>query len=341
MNELFKPTIAITIGDPAGVGPEIVLKALKDERIWSSVKPIIFGETTVLRQAMEITGLKYNLQIIARIDHAEFSKNTINIVESDIISQPVEMGKINGTCGRSAFSYILNAIDWTLAGLTQAIATAPINKESLKAGHVPYLDHTEIFGRYTQSDSPMTLFMVKNLKIFFLTRHIPFKQVSETITVESVLRGLECCNSAMHQLGFDQAKIALAALNPHGGEHGLFGDEEMNVLEPAIEQAKEKNLNVYGPVPADSVFNLCLEGHFDAVLSLYHDQGHIAAKTYDFHRTISLTMGLPFLRTSVDHGTAFDLAGKNAANAAGMIEAILAAAKYGARIREFHRMNKT
>lgn len=335
MNQNEKPIIAITLGDPAGIGPEITLKALQDERVVEQIRPLVFGDCAVLRQAMELTGLQFNLQRVERVDLAVFEPNNINVVESDIVLEPVTMGQIQGLCGRAAFSYIANAIDWTIGGIALAIATAPLNKESLKAGHIPYRDQTEILAKFTNTETPMTLFMVDGMRVFFFTRHVPLRQVADLLTVPAVVAALHRSDQGMRQLGFAKPRLALAAFNPHGGEHGLFGDEEMRVLVPAVELARQQGLDVVGPVPADSVFYLNLQGHFDAVLSLYHDQGHIATKCYDFHRTIDLTMGLPFLRIAVDHGTAFDLAGKNIADPTSMIECILACGRYGQQARTF------
>ena len=335
MNQNEKPIIAITLGDPAGIGPEITLKALQDERVVEQIRPLVFGDCAVLRQAMELTGLQFNLQRVERVDLAVFEPNNINVVESDIVLEPVTMGQIQGLCGRAAFSYIANAIDWTIGGIALAIATAPLNKESLKAGHIPYRDQTEILAKFTNTETPMTLFMVDGMRVFFFTRHVPLRQVADLLTVPAVVAALQRSDQGMRQRGFAKPRLALAAFNPHGGEHGLFGDEEMRVLVPAVELARQQGLDVVGPVPADSVFYLNLQGHFDAVLSLYHDQGHIATKCYDFHRTIDLTMGLPFLRIAVDHGTAFDLAGKNIADPTSMIECILACGRYGQQARTF------
>ena len=210
----------------------------------------------------------------------------------------------------------------------------PINKESLQAAAVPFIDHTAMLKARATLHEPMTLFVTRSLRIFFLTRHISFRQIPDAITGQEILDTLPLCDLYLRHLGIDEPTVAVAALNPHGGESGLFGDEEMAVIGPAVEQAKSKGMRVAGPVPADSVFHMASEGRYDAVLSLYHDQGHIAAKTLDFHGTVSFTMGLKFLRTSVDHGTAFDIAGKGVADARGMYEAIAAAGRYARSVKE-------
>jgi 4-hydroxythreonine-4-phosphate dehydrogenase len=239
-----------------------------------------------------------------------------------------ETGKISAIAGKLAFDYISSAIGYAKIKSVDAIATAPINKEALKLANVPYLDHTEILTKLTNSTNTMTLFVTKNMRVFFYSRHIDFRDISDALQKDKIIQSLKQCIRYLKQIGVKNPKLALAALNPHGGEHGMFGKEEIEILEPAVIESQKIGLNVEGPIPADSVFHLAKEGHFDAVLSLYHDQGHIAAKTYDFYHTISLTMGLPFLRTSVDHGTAMEMAGKNIANEISMVEAIKAAAKY-------------
>ncbi|MGB4438083.1 MAG: 4-hydroxythreonine-4-phosphate dehydrogenase PdxA, partial [Sedimentibacter sp.] len=226
------------------------------------------------------------------------------------------------------FEFIKAAILLALDRKVDAIATAPINKESLKEANVPYIGHTEILEDLTKTKNPLTMFQVKNLRVFFLTRHVSLKKACDEVTEENVYEFIIRCKDALEILGVYNPKIAVAGLNPHSGEHGLFGYEEVDEIMPAIARAKKLDIDVVGPVPADSVFYLGLNGKYDAVLSLYHDQGHIATKMVDFERTISITNNLPFLRTSVDHGTAFDIAGTGMAGEVSMVEAIKLAAEY-------------
>ncbi|MEG0580133.1 MAG: 4-hydroxythreonine-4-phosphate dehydrogenase PdxA, partial [Niameybacter sp.] len=238
-----------------------------------------------------------------------------------------EAGQVNGMCGKAAFEYIEKSIEWAMAKKVDAIATTPINKESCKAGKVPYIGHTEVLEDLTKTYNPLTMFQVKNLRVFFLSRHVSLKKACDLVTEENMYEFIIRSKEALKELGIDNPTIAIAGLNPHCGEHGLFGDEERQI-EPAVERARQEGINVVGPIGADSVFFFGLQGKFDAVLSLYHDQGHIATKTVDFHRTISLTNNMPFLRTSVDHGTAFDIAWKNIADSVSLEEAIRLAAEY-------------
>ena len=198
-------------------------------------------------------------------------------------------------------------------------------------GNVDYIGHTEIFAGLTGADDPLTMFEVRNLRVFFLSRHVSLKEACEIVKKDRIENYIRRCAAELKKLGVDDGTIAIAGLNPHCGEHGLFGFEEVNEIIPAVNQLKKEGYNVEGPIGADSVFHQALEGRYSAVLSLYHDQGHIAAKTFDFDRTISVTLGMPILRTSVDHGTAMDIAGKGIASSLSMVEALRIGAKYSVK----------
>jgi 4-phospho-D-threonate 3-dehydrogenase / 4-phospho-D-erythronate 3-dehydrogenase len=215
-----------------------------------------------------------------------------------------------------------------------AVATAPINKEALHEGGVPYLDHTAMFADLTHSSAPMTMFTVGTLRIFFATRHVSLATAVAQISKELVLENLLNADAALRSFGLYDAVIAVAALNPHNGEAGMFGDTEERELRPAVAEARKRGVNATGPFPADSVFHAAKQGSADAVMSLFHDQGHIAAKSIDFERTIAITTGLPFVRSSVDHGTAFDIAGSGTASWVSMAEAVRVGAEYARLFRE-------
>jgi 4-hydroxythreonine-4-phosphate dehydrogenase len=325
----MKPLFAITIGDPCGIGPEITLKAINDHPdLFDQCNLIICGSIEFLHKTASTVNLDISINEITEEDLSTLSGpgyHCLNIHPSDFDH---DYGKITSAGGQHSFTYIEKAINLANQKKINGVVTAPINKESLKAGLVPYLDHTEMFTKLTNSQRTMTLFVTGDLRVFFYSRHIPFAEISAALDQTELVKNLHDCNRYLEQIGLSKSKLALAALNPHGGESGLFGREEMEILKPAVNQAVDEGLNVVGPIPADSVFHLAKEGHYDAVLSLYHDQGHIAAKTYDFERTVSLTMGLPFLRTSVDHGTALDIAGKGIASEISLVEAIKAAIRH-------------
>ena len=323
-----RPVLGVTVGDPAGVGPEITVKALADPAACGSIRPVVYAERCVLEAALKASSMTLRLHEVSSPDKAGFAPGTIDYVDLGVLNKPPAYGIISAEGGRAGFAYLERAIDNALAGSLDGLVTAPLNKESLRAADVPFIDHTAVLDARAGLTASMTLFLVQNLKIFFLTRHIPLRQIADAITQEGIIAALPPCANYLRQLGVDDPLIAVAALNPHGGESGLFGNEERDVIAPAIARARELGCRVTGPVPADSVFHQALEGRYDGILSLYHDQGHIAAKTLDFYGTVSLTMGLKFLRTSVDHGTAFDIAGRGTADARGMKAALRAAGQY-------------
>lgn len=327
-----KKIIGITIGDSAGIGPEIVLKALLNhQEIYDWCQPLIFAPVAVVERTLDLLQNKVPFRVIrteSELKRIERENHEIIVCESQQFEPLPQYGQISAQGGRMAFEAIRSAIEWANRKAINAIATAPINKQSLKFGKVPFTDHTAMFKALTQSQAVMTLFMTGPLRIFFYSRHIPFREIASSLNIENLVETMEQALSHLKKLGLQQPRLAVAALNPHGGENGLFGDEEQRIIAPAVKGARKQGWSVFGPIPADSVFHLNLTGEFDAVLSLYHDQGHIAAKTYDFYGTVSLTMGLPFLRTSVDHGTAFEIAGLNKANERSIVEAIKIAAQY-------------
>ncbi|MBB6454587.1 4-hydroxythreonine-4-phosphate dehydrogenase [Salirhabdus euzebyi] len=321
--------IAIPMGDPAGIGPEIAVKALSKKEIYDQCSPLLIGHKTVIENAMSITKTKLKINEISDPAEGKYEWGTVDIISLDNLDiSSLKFGEVQAQAGKAAFEYIESSIQLALDGKVSAIATTPINKESLQAANVPYTGHTEMLEALTNSHDPLTMFEVRNMRIFFLTRHLSLKDAIGTITKERVYDYLIRCDETLKKLGIEDRVIAVAGLNPHSGENGLFGREEVDEIEPGIEAAVNSGIKALGPVPADSVFHHALNGRYAAVLSLYHDQGHIAAKMTDFERTISITNGLPFLRTSVDHGTAFDIAGKGIASSVSMEECIKLAAKY-------------
>jgi 4-hydroxythreonine-4-phosphate dehydrogenase len=327
--------IGIPMGDPAGIGPEIVVKALADSKVYEKAKPVVIGDRSTIEQAMAFCNLDLEIKIIENVEEGDYRTGIINLIDMNNVDiKKLEIGKVQGMAGKAAFDYIKKTTELAIAGKIDAMATTPINKEALKAGNINYIGHTEILEDLTNSKDPLTMFQVYGLRVFFLSRHVSLKGACDMVTEERLFDYIQRCMTALERLGINNAKLAVAGLNPHSGEHGLFGDEEVREMEPAIKRAKELGLNVLGPVPADSVFYFGLKGSYDAVLSLYHDQGHIATKMVDFERTISITNNLPFLRTSVDHGTAFDIAGTGKAGAVSMIEAILLAAEYAPKFNK-------
>ena len=282
----------------------------------------------ILEKAIEVCEVEMTINVIEDPKDGVYNNKTLNLVNIDNIDMDKFVpGEVSGMCGKAAFEYLAKSVDYAMNSKVKAIATTPLNKESFKAGNVPYIGHTEVLEDLTKTYNPLTMFQVRDLRVFFLSRHVSLRKACDLVTEENMYEFIVRSKEALRQLGIENPKMAVAGLNPHCGEHGLFGDEEREI-EPAIERARKEGIDVVGPIGADSVFFFGLQGKFDAVLSLYHDQGHIATKTVDFHRTISLTNNMPFLRTSVDHGTAFDIAWKNIANEVSLVEAIRLAGEY-------------
>ncbi len=325
---MSKPYIGVPIGDPAGIGPEIALKALLDDRLFSVSKTVLIGDKAVLEQQIKLCKLPLRINVIDKVKNGNFKRGIVNLIEmKEVDINKLEIGKVSGMCGNAAFEYIKKAVELAMNKEIDAIATTPINKESLKEGNVPYIGHTEILADLSNTNDPLTMFEIDKERVFFLSRHVSLRQAIDLVKKERLVDYIERSIKALDRLGV-KGTLAVAGLNPHSGENGLFGHEELDEIIPAVKHMQEKGYDVIGPVPADSIFALGLDGRWAGILSLYHDQGHIATKTYDFHRTISITNGMPFLRTSVDHGTAMDIAGKNIANEISMVEAVILAAKY-------------
>ncbi|MBN2416432.1 4-hydroxythreonine-4-phosphate dehydrogenase PdxA [bacterium] len=331
-----KPVIGITVGDPSGIGPEVVVRALADRNMRTRLVPVVFGDRMVLEQAIELTGTDLSPAPIENERITEEPADTLIPYRSTgIITEPALPGVVDPDNGRASLAAITACVDAARSGMLDGIVTAPVSKEALRRCGSTLLDQTSLIAELcaVSEEDLLTVFVTGGLRIFFLTGHVPLGGVPALITRESLLRTIRRCERCLRRFGIGKPALAVAALNPHGGEEGLCGREEIDVIRPAIEEAQREILDVRGPVSADIVFHQAYEGRFDGVLALYHDQGHIAAKTLDFHRTIVMTLGLPFVRTAPGHGTAFDIAGKGIANAQSITEAALAAAEYCRTLR--------
>lgn len=326
----MRPMIAIPMGDPAGIGPEIVIRTLADEATQDSARCIVVGSRRVLEYAMNYPDMpRLEIRAVERPEDGDYRLGVLNLIDLDNVDMArFQVGQVSGMCGRAAYDYIAKSIELANARIVDAVSTTPINKESLKEGGVNFIGHTEIFSALTHTHDPLTLFEVRNLRVFFLSRHVSLRKACDMVTKDRIVDYVIRCTEALRKLGVTEGTMAIAGLNPHSGEHGLFGDEEVREVFPAVDELKSRGYRVEGPIGADSVFSQALHGKYNSVLSLYHDQGHIATKTLDFERTISITAGMPILRTSVDHGTAFDIAGKGIASPVSMMEAVRLAVKY-------------
>ena len=329
-----KPVIGITMGDPAGIGPEITLKALLKSEIFESCKPIVIGDLKILERTAKNLDLEVSIRRIHSISEACCKAGAVDVIDLGTIDlSSFEPGKASAQGGKASIEYIKKAVSLALRGYIDAVTTCPINKQAIRMAGSQHIGHTEMLGALCGVKDPLVMFWVRGVKIFFLTRHIPLAEAIKAVKKKRIVEAVTRMVSEMQRIGFEDPLIAVASLNPHASDGGLIGDEEEKEIIPAVEELKSRGFRVVGPVPADSVFHQAFEGRYDAILSLYHDQGHIAAKTIDFYGTVSVTLGLPFIRTSVDHGTAYDIVGKGIANSKSLEEAIKLAAYLHSRLR--------
>ena len=289
---LPKPAIGITVGDPAGIGPEIARKAAADPRVLDVCTPVLYGPPP----------------------DASFA-----------------IGRVSGSAGQAAYDAIVAAVEDARQGRIAAVATAPINKEAFAAARVPWRGHTELLAHLTGTPRVAMMFYSDVLRVVLATVHIPLAEVPSALTREAVEEIIALTASELPRFGFPSPRLALAGLNPHAGEHGLMGLEDEAVLAPAVEASRARGIRIDGPLPADTVFVRAMRGDFDAVIACYHDQGLIPVKLVAFGHAVNVTLGLPIIRTSVDHGTAFDIAGRDVADPSSMVAAVLLAARLAAR----------
>jgi 4-hydroxythreonine-4-phosphate dehydrogenase len=329
-----KMKIAITVGDPAGIGPEIVLKMLEHATQYNSLRKhhyLVAAELPTF--ALTCSNSKNRLQSISQ-------ELNINLVAPSA-PLPKEAGQPSAAGGLYSVAALRLVWQWIQKKKARVIATAPIDKKSLQIAQISEVDHTAIFKKLSGVSFVDTLFKTRNLFIYFYSKHIPFDKISQALNPEHLYQTILRCLKYNQRLGIDKNNkpMALAALNPHASDSGRFGNEEATILQPVVQRLQIEGYPVAGPIPADSVFALASQGVFSSVLSLYHDQGHIAAKTMDFYRTVSLSPGMPILRTSVDHGTAMEIAGKNQASAVSMIHAVKTAIQFGSRYHRSYTLN--
>jgi 4-hydroxythreonine-4-phosphate dehydrogenase len=317
------------MGDPAGIGPEITIRSLSLEEIYRCCRPIVIGDAQVLSQERDAYTLKTSIQAVSSVADAGFEYGTIDLLDMNNIQlECLKMGEVQAIAGKAAYEYIEKGIQLALDGKIHGIVTAPINKEALNKAGYHYQGHTEILGKLTKSKRYAMMLIAEKLKVVHVTTHIPLGKVAEEITKNRVSETIDLTNQAMKTLGNNHPKIGVAGLNPHSSDGGLFGDEERTKIKPAIVEARERGINVEGPIPADTLFLKTVRGEYDVAIAMYHDQGHIPVKLLGFEAGVNMTLGLPIIRTSVDHGTAFRHARERiGANPNSLIEAIRVAAK--------------
>jgi 4-phospho-D-threonate 3-dehydrogenase / 4-phospho-D-erythronate 3-dehydrogenase len=316
----YLPTIALTMGDPAGIGPEIILKALADPAVAALARWIVVGDGRVLEMAEQFTGLRRGESDL---------RNTNTLGDLDGFA----FGRMDARCGAAAVEYVRVATELCLSGAADAMVTAPLNKEAVTISGQPFSGHTEYIAGLCGATESRMLLASERLCTVHVSTHVALRTACD-LNTGRISRTIELGYEAMRLLGFERPRIAVCGLNPHAGEHGLFGPEDQSLIAPAVEAARAKGIECSGPHAGDTIFLQASRGAYDLVVAMYHDQGHIPMKLIDFEGTVNVSLGIPIIRTSVDHGTAFDIAGKNQGDARSMKQAMRMAVKMAATLRQ-------
>ena len=311
------------MGDPCGIGPEVVVKAMADPRVYETCRPLVVGNVYSMEQAVSLTGVPLSVKEVVDPAKSGMEPGVIEVVDiRNLNREDITIGEINPICGKAAMEWVTKAGELAMSGVVDALATAPLNKEAAGLAGYKSIGHMELLQELSESKLVATMLMAKNLRVVHLSTHRSLSLACELVKKDRILDYLRLTHESFVRYGFERPRIGTAALNPHGSDGGLLGDEEKSEISPAIEAAREEGIGAIGPVPADIIFHQAIQGQYDVVLCMYHDQGHIPVKVYGFEESITANLGLPFVRTSVDHGTAFDIAGKGIASHESMLESI-------------------
>jgi len=326
----MKPIIGITMGDVAGIGPEIIAKSLSMKDLFIICRPVVIGDADAMVEGLKAAHVQLDIHPIKNVSEAKFQYGSIDILDlKNIRIKELKMGQPQPMAGKAAVEYVQKAVELVLAREIHAIATAPLNKMAMNIAGYSYAGHTEILAALTKAKEYSMMLIAGDLRVIHVTTHVSLKEACDLIGKDKVFTAIRLADEAMKDLGVEKPRIAVAGLNPHAGEGGLFGKEEIEEIEPAIKKARELGINVAGPYPADTVFLRAKNREFDVVVAMYHDQGHIPVKMLGFEIGVNVSVGMPIIRTSVDHGTAYRRAGLRlgTADPRSLIEAIKLAAK--------------
>ncbi len=327
MSNNRKPILGITMGDPAGSGPEIVVKALSLKEIYDICRPVVIGDAACMQEAVHIVGWTGKIHPVQEVSASRFEPGAIDVLDlKNADMRSIVRGQVNTIAGKAAYDYIEKGTQLALAGETNAIVTSAINKEALNNAGYHYDGHTELLAHLCGVDEVCMMLVGGGLRVTHVSTHCSLQDAINRAKKKRILTVIRLTYAAMRRIGITEPRIAVAGLNPHAGEGGLFGREEIEEIEPAIKEAQAEGIDVVGPIPGDTVFFRMLNDQYDVVVVMYHDQGHIPLKTHGFYEGVNITLGLPIIRTSVDHGTNFGKAGKGTANPQSLIEAIKLAA---------------
>ncbi len=341
----YRPLIGISVGDPAGIGPEITAKALSLSKIYEICRPLAVGEAEMMGDAIQISGLHLKINAIFSPEEGLYRIGTMDVLDlKNIDAKSIRHKVVSTDCGRASFEYIKKVIELALAKEIDATVTGPINKEAINLAGFHYSGHTEIYAAFTRTKDYAMMLLHGHFRVIHVSTHVSLREACDRVKKERIHRVIRLGYDTLKRLGIEKPKIGVAGLNPHAGESGLFGREEIEEIEPAIKEAQKEGLNVEGPIPPDTVFSKMQGGQYDLVVVMYHDQGHIPTKLLGFQYDektktwgsisgINITCGLPIIRVSVDHGTAFGKAGEGRANPESMTQAIKIAAQLGVQDR--------
>jgi 4-hydroxythreonine-4-phosphate dehydrogenase len=329
-----RPIILITMGDPTGVGPEVIVKSVVHPQVRERLRPLVIGDTRRLQKAVHLTGVKLAVRTVRKPEDALFAPGSIDCLDLDIVPSDLPFGRLSAVGGEAAYRFIAKAVEVAQSGFAGAICTAPLNKEALHAAGHRYPGHTEMLAYLSGTPEVSMLLVAPRLRVIHVTTHIGLLDAVARIEPGLVERTIRRGNELLVRAGIAAPRIAVCGINPHAGEGGLFGrGEEAEKIAPAVAACVDSGLDVQGPLPADTLFFRATRGDFDLVVAMYHDQGHGPVKVLGLEAGVNVTVGLPFVRTSVDHGTAFDIAGTGRADAGSMMAALELAADYSPKPR--------
>lgn len=324
----MKPVLGITMGDAAGIGAEIIVKSLADKHLYEIAQPVVIGDKKMMQRALDLLQSPLKINVVENLDNLNTKYGTIDLIDLDNVPADLIYSQVDPRAGKAAYEYVEKAVQYAMENKIQAVVTAPLNKEALHAGGKMFPGHTEILAQLSGTKDYSMMLVSEKLRVIHVTTHVQLRKACDLVKKERVLTVIKLADENAKMLGFKQPRVAVAGLNPHSGENGMFGDEDRKEIVPAVEAAKQLGINASGPIPPDTVFHRAANlNEFDIVVVMYHDQGHIPIKLLGFDTGVNVTVGLPFIRTSVDHGTAFPIAGKGIADSKSMTESLYLAAQ--------------
>lgn len=333
-----RPLMGITMGDPCGIGPEVILKALAREESYRVCKPLVIGHPEILYRDMALVGVRLDVRVVDRPEDGTFEFGCVDVwCPVDVDVDQVEMGEVCCEAGRAAAEWVIRAVDLAMADRIDGIVTAPLNKEAMNLAGYLYAGHTELLAEKSGAGRAHIMLVSERMTVSHVTGHIALHEVPDRLSSGLIYDTVRLTRDVLVGMGKPDPRVAVCGLNPHAGENGLFGGEDAEIVRPAVEKAVDKGWRVDGPLPADTTFLKVYNGIYDGVVAMYHDQGHVPAKLVAFDEAVNVTLGLPIVRASVDHGTAYDIAGKGVAKAVNMLQAIRVGSKLAIQRRERRR----